>query len=417
MWAEITAVALLLFCGYLLYRLISLQRGLSLIEGLLRDYIDGRLSRRLYLQQKDSIQKVASLLHTLVEQYASITEDASHKGYSLKAVLESIPDGVVLLGPDDRIEAHNPAFKAVAETTGQIQGRRLTEVCRVPEVLRALDRARTGKGIVREEFFHEDRQRHYEVIACPLKIERGGYPPVVLIFRDITEIKRTDQIRRDFVANVSHELKTPITTIKGYTETLLEGAVDDPETAEQFLRTVLSYSERMENLVNDLIQLSKIESGAFKIQKASVLLREVFEEACGVFKRRAEDRGLLLRWEVIPEDLSIEADPLRLGQILHNLLDNAVKFTEEGEVTLKAYQDSQGVIIEVADTGPGVPRWALPRLGERFFRVDPSRSRQLGGTGLGLAIVKHLVLAHGWQIRFDSQPHRGTIVRIMVPVG
>jgi len=411
LWAEVTIVVLAAFCLYLIYRLVYFQKGLAMVSELLKAYIQGDLQKRLYLDRKDRLQEVALLLNSLAEQYAATTADASKKGYSLNAVLESIPDAIVLMSSDERIEVVNPSFeKFVSMRKDEIIGRRLNELVRIPEVFNALDRVKTHEMVIREEFFNDETGKYYEAIACPLRTNSA----VVLILRDITDMKRTEQVRRDFVANVSHELKTPITTIKGYAETLLDGAAEEPETMKEFLQTILSYSQRMENLVNDLIQLTKIESGVLIIKKKEVRILSIFEEVCQSFRTRAEQKALRLYWEVVPESLTVEADPMRLVQILHNLVDNAIKFTEEGEVTLKAYRQDSAIYIEVKDTGIGIPKWALSRLGERFFRVDPSRSRALGGTGLGLAIVKHLVLAHGWQLIFESLQGSGTVVKMII---
>ncbi len=417
MWFELIIFVLISLTVYLLHRVLYLSKGLSLVAELLRAYLRGDLRKRLYPDRKDKLQEVALLLNSLAERYEQAAEDATRKGYSLKAVLESIPDGIALMGSDERIEMINPSFEnLVSMKSSEVIGSRLNEVLRVPEVLGILEKVKKDKVVVRDEFYYDDTERHYEAIACPLKSDSlEDLLPVVLILRDITEVKRTEQIRRDFVANVSHELKTPITTIKGFAETLLDGAMDEPDAEKEFLQNILFYSQRMENLVNDLIQLTKIESGVLTINTTDVSIAEVFNEVCEAFRDRASEKGLRLYHQVQPEDLSIKADPLRLTQILQNLTDNAIKFTDTGEVLLRAFREVSEVVMEVSDTGTGIPRWAIPRLGERFFRVDPSRSRALGGTGLGLAIVKHLVLAHGWSISFDSSPGQGTTVRISIP--
>lgn len=401
-------------CGYLIYRLIYIHKGLSMIVELLRSYLEGDLKKRLYLEKKDKLQEVGFLLNSLAELCEKKAHEATWKGYSLKAVLESLPDAIALLGPDERVRMVNPAFLNLVEISeGDVLERPITEVLNLPEVSRVLEHTRAEGKVKTEVFYDDDRQRYFKVIVCPVAIS-SRESPLVLLLHDISDTKRTEQIRRDFVANVSHELKTPIATIKGYTETLLEGALDEPQTSREFLETILAYARRMENLVNDLLQLTKIESGAIEINKTSLSLKESLGEICSVFYAKASEKGLSLICDVIPEDLTIEADPVRFSQIMHNLIDNAVKFTEDGYVMIKSEHKDRGVIIEVIDTGPGIPKWALPRLGERFFRVDPSRSRSLGGTGLGLAIVKHLVQAHKWKLEFESTPGKGTVARIVI---
>jgi two-component system phosphate regulon sensor histidine kinase PhoR len=214
------------------------------------------------------------------------------------------------------------------------------------------------------------------------------------------------------VANVSHELKTPITAIKGFADTLLEGAIDDKENALKFILTIKANSERINSLVDDLMIISKIELGVIKVEKSLIDITEVFETVTELFQDKAAAKKLFLQASPDPELLQINADKNRLIQILTNLVDNAIKFTEKGGVTFGMEKENGRAAIFVKDTGMGVPAKYLPRLGERFFRVDPARSRKMGGTGLGLAIVKHLVKAHGWNMQIESVHGQGTKVSI-----
>jgi two-component system phosphate regulon sensor histidine kinase PhoR len=249
----------------------------------------------------------------------------------------------------------------------------------------------------------------------------------MLSFHDITRLRQLEDMRKDFVANVSHEIKTPITAIKGFAETLLGGAIDDKENASKFLQTIKNHSERLNSLVEDLLTLSRIELGDIKIEKTAVSLDDVIDTVFTTLRKKADIKGLYLRKE-IPENLGeIRADRNRLTQILLNLVDNGIKFTETGGVTviirsekdliseLKTQNSKLADFLEISveDTGIGIPQKHLPRLGERFYRVDSSRSRELGGTGLGLAIVKHLVKAHGWEMKIESTQGKGTIVSIL----
>ena len=402
-------------CLYLIYRIVYIQKGLSLVRELLMAYLAGDLKKRLYLEREDRLKEIASLLNQLAELCEEKSHEATWKGYSLKAVLESLPDAIALLGPDERVHLVNPAFLRLANMAERdVLERPFAEVLNIPEVSRIVEGARAEGRVKTEVFSDDETQRHFKAVGCPLGNSPKEGLSVVLLLHDITEARRTEQIRRDFVGNVSHELKTPIATIKGYTETLLEGAMQEEETLREFLETILSYSQRMENLVNDLLQLTKIETGVIKIDRQPLSLKDALEGLCRELSERASQKGIALICEVVPEGLNIEADPARFAQIMYNLIDNAVKFTEEGYVMVRAKETDNAVTIEVSDTGAGIPRWALPRLGERFFRVDPSRSRALGGTGLGLAIVKHLVQAHNWKITFDSIPGKGTRVRIII---
>jgi two-component system phosphate regulon sensor histidine kinase PhoR len=233
-------------------------------------------------------------------------------------------------------------------------------------------------------------------------------------FHDITELKKSEQVRKDFVANASHEIKTPITAIKGFADTLLEGALDDKEHAVKFLRSIQSNSERINSLVDDLMTISKIEMGVVKIGKASIGFSDIAQAVQTLLREKAAAKNLSLKISINPDIHEIVADRDRLTQILTNLVENGIKFTEQGGVTFGIDKENGKTIIFVEDTGIGIPKQHLSRLGERFYRVDPSRSRQMGGTGLGLAIVKHLVKAHGWDMQIESTLGKGTKVRIFV---
>jgi two-component system, OmpR family, phosphate regulon sensor histidine kinase PhoR len=221
-----------------------------------------------------------------------------------------------------------------------------------------------------------------------------------------------EQVRKDFVANASHEIKTPITAIKGFADTLLEGALDDKDHALQFLHAIKSNSERINSLVDDLMTISKIEMGVVKVKKQSLRFSDAADAVLAMLSEKAALKNLSLRVAVEPELDNIIADRDRLIQILTNLVENGIKFTERGGVIFGLGEENGRTVIFVEDTGIGIPKQHLPRVGERFYRVDPSRSRQMGGTGLGLAIVKHLVKAHGWDMQIESTLEKGTKVRI-----
>jgi two-component system phosphate regulon sensor histidine kinase PhoR len=256
-------------------------------------------------------------------------------------------------------------------------------------------------------------ERYLSVNVSPL-LYKGEISGFVAVFHDITQMKKLEQVRKDFVANVSHEIKTPITAIKGFADTLLEGAIDDRGDALKFLQTIKANSERINSLVDDLMTISKIELGVIRVEKAAVDMADVAESVSSLLGQKAREKGLSLAAAIAPDHRSLTADKDRLAQILTNLVDNAIKFTERGGVTFGVSAEGDRTVLFVEDTGIGIPAKHLPRLGERFYRVDPARSRKMGGTGLGLAIVKHLVRAHGWDMQIESTPGRGTKVKIIV---
>jgi len=249
----------------------------------------------------------------------------------------------------------------------------------------------------------------------PLRLGPGE-TGVAMVLHDITALRQLEQMRTEFVANVSHELRTPLTAIQGYLETLLGGAMDDPAHARRFLEVVFRHTERLGRLLNDLTDLSNIELGRVSLHIGPMALGEVVESTLDIVRAKAIAGGVTLETR-LPADLPpVAADRDRLAQILINLVDNAVKYTQPGgRVAVEATAGEGQVEVVVVDTGVGIPPADLPRITERFYRVDRARSRELGGTGLGLAIVKHLVAAHSGTLVIESRPGEGTRVRVTLP--
>jgi two-component system phosphate regulon sensor histidine kinase PhoR len=239
---------------------------------------------------------------------------------------------------------------------------------------------------------------------------------VLLVIRDATRSRKLELMRTEFVANVTHELRTPLTSIRGFAETLLEGALEDPETARHFVTIIKRESDQLGNLIEDLLDLSRIESGKWKMHKEPVRLRTLATETVGRLASKANDLGVDLRIE-IPEALPpVPGDPARLAQVLLNLVDNALKYTHAGgSVTVSTEDAGPFVSVRIADTGTGIPKADLPRIFERFYRVDKARSRATGGTGLGLSIVKHIVDAHGGTISVVSDVGQGAVFTFTLP--
>jgi two-component system phosphate regulon sensor histidine kinase PhoR len=277
--------------------------------------------------------------------------------------------------------------------------------------------------------------RQLSASAMPVYGEGSTVNGYVLVFYDLTQLKRLEAIRSDFVANVSHELRTPLTAIKGYAETLLHGALKEPETAARFLTIIDRHSERLSRLIDDLLTLSNLELGKTELRRDPVVFAELVEDVFEVVRDKAERGGVQLRQELADELPVLLADNDRLHQVLLNLIDNAIKYTPTGgTVTVTAnmvrnpkskVQSSDGseseielagawLEVTVADTGCGIPEADIPRLTQRFYRVDKARSRELGGTGLGLAIVKHIVQAHDGFFHIESRLNHGTTVHLFL---
>jgi two-component system phosphate regulon sensor histidine kinase PhoR len=255
-------------------------------------------------------------------------------------------------------------------------------------------------------------ERYLFVWLSPLYYKVGELSGFVALFHDISDFKILEKVRTDFVANVSHEIKTPVTSIKGFAETLLDGALYDKDHAEKFLRTIKSHSERLNRLVEDLLTLSRLELGVAKVNKVRFNLADVIDSVASIMDIQAAEKGIVIARSYESKDITADADRDKTEQVLLNLLDNAVKFTEEGEIIIGIAREPKGHYFFVRDTGVGIPPESISRIGERFYRVDTSRSRELGGTGLGLAIVKHIVKAQGWEMKIESEIGAGTVVKV-----
>jgi two-component system phosphate regulon sensor histidine kinase PhoR len=268
-----------------------------------------------------------------------------------------------------------------------------------------------------ELFLHsEELGQHLEIRGNELKAPDNRVRGFLIIIRDMTRAWQADRVRRDFVANVSHELRTPLTSMKGFLETLLDGAIDDPAQAIRFVKIVHEQTERLESIVNDLLTLARLESESEQpIARESVRVDELVAGVVDACRLLAEQRSMRIHCET-PNDLIVNVNSRLFHQALVNLLDNAIKYSDPGkEIRISVRREAAEVIFEVEDQGWGIEARHLPRIFERFYRVDPSRSRQLGGTGLGLAIVKHVAQIHGGRVTVDSRVGVGTIFRIYLP--
>lgn len=337
----------------------------------------------------------------------------------VSAILDSMVEGVVALDPQGKILVTNPSACRILDLgDGSVEGQSLLEVVRNKELADLVDWCRTlntTDRYRREVDLHSPTPRVLEVNAMPLPLA-NHLIGIVVVLHDITELRRLEQVRAEFVANVSHELRTPLTAIKGYLETLLDESPIEPSTHRRFLEIAHLHAERLGRLIDDLLSLSNIETGKVILHLEGVNLNKVVQEVAAMFEKDATKKGVTFVNRVAPE-IAVQADPDRLSQILLNLVDNAVKFTSTGghvEFDVATCNNGQ-IALRVQDTGQGIPPKDLPRITERFYRVDKARSRELGGTGLGLAIVKHLVQLHSGTLAIESEMGKGTTIEITLP--
>lgn len=341
----------------------------------------------------------------------------------LESIVASIDEGLVITDCDSRILLANDAARALLEL-GNRPTERLADISRDPQVHRAFaDVLATGQRAearVETGTSYQSRKDHriLRLHAAPLRLGGSQVDGVVGAFIDITQLERLERIRQEFLTNVSHELRTPLASITAYVETLLNGGLDDNENSLRFLYTLQRNAERMRDLVNDISELSAIESGSVSLTLQRLPLRQVVDEVFTGLAPRCKKQGVQLHNQVLANCI-VTADHRRLEQILTNLVDNAIKFNRPGgEVTVLADTSDDGShhLIKVRDTGPGIAPEHLPRVFERFYRVDKARSRDAGGTGLGLAIVKHLARVHGGEAYVTSESGAGCEFVIKLPI-
>jgi two-component system phosphate regulon sensor histidine kinase PhoR len=373
------------------------------------DLAAGRLAARAAPDGGDEVSGLARALNRMADTLQDRLAQLGRERNQLRALLDGMVEGVVLTGADGRIVLANEAFRRIFDVRAPVEGRRPLEAARVPALQAAIEDALAAAAPVTREIAVGGASEKILRASLAAIREAGQVVGTVAVFHDVTELKRLEQVRREFVANVSHELRTPLTAIKGYAETLREGALKDPEQAARFVEVIDRHAERLRALIEELLDLSSVEHGQARLVLGPVSVRDAAQQAEAVIRPAAVARRHALAVEVPAGLPPARADRDRLAQVLINLLDNAVKFTPEGgRVRLAARAAGGRVVVEVSDTGVGIPPDDLARIFERFYRVDRSRDRKDGGTGLGLAIAKHLVQAMGGTISVDSRPGEGT---------
>jgi two-component system phosphate regulon sensor histidine kinase PhoR len=344
-------------------------------------------------------------------------------GQQLHAVLSGMADAVIAVDARRRLLFANARADLLFGTTPDSVGRRIHELVRSPSVQDAVDASLAGPSSYRGDLTINEREgvrlgngRHLAVTGTPLP---GSPPPgAVLVFHDVTELRRLERMRQDFVANASHELKTPLAAIRAYTETLLNGALRDENVNVRFLKRIEEQSDRLNRLVLDLLSLARMESGGDTFDHTPIEIGDEIEALAEAHRERAESLGLTYTVDVsgVSPQVRVLADSEALRQMIDNLVDNAIKYSSDGRwVKVHAEESREGVLIRVSDGGIGIPRESLDRVFERFYRVDAARSRELGGTGLGLSIVKHLAQALGGRVSVESRIGQGSTFSIYLP--
>lgn len=370
--------------------------------------------------KKGEIPKITIALNQMARRLNELFKQLSREKNQLEAVLSAMSEGVMVVSRDGKVLISNGALRKMFNLKEDPAGKPYWEIVRNRELTKLVESVlENWNPDDREIFYLYPDERYYFANVIPLD---SPEKEIIVVMFDITDFKRLEKIKADFIANVSHELRTPLTAIKGYTETLEEDAYESPEDQKHFIKIIKRHTDRLINLVSDLLVLSEVEGRDSLSRESSksdfeeISIDEIVKSSIEALRAKAADKCLDVSINAQEENLKINANRFLLEQMFINLIDNAVKYTPDGgKVGISLGRKNSSVSIEISDTGIGIPKEHLPRIFERFYRVDKTRSRNLGGTGLGLSIVKHIVITHGGKIDVQSEQGKGSTFSITLP--
>jgi two-component system phosphate regulon sensor histidine kinase PhoR len=417
---------LFVIAGYISYRTArGITRPIEKITKVAKQITNMNYKARVLSHNNDEVGQLGYAINQMADSLQLQMDQIQENEGRLKGVLENMVSGVMMIDRDERIVLLNPSAEDILGFSSQeLLGKKYNEAKQQYEFTKLIGECLDVREHIRDEMiFYYPAERILEINLSPISQANEEWSGVLVVLHDITAVRRLERMRSEFVANVSHELKTPIAAVKGFAETLLAGALNDKETARSFLQIIFDESERLNRLIGDILELSKIESRRIPLHFSPVHMNEFVSKSLSMLRTEAIKKRIELSMQV-EEDLYLEADEDRLRQILINLLSNGINYTQEGgkvkllvePLAMNKDGDYERLRIIVSDTGIGIPKKDLPRIFERFYRVDKARSRSSGGTGLGLSIVKHLVEMHKGSIRVDSEVGIGTKFTIELPV-
>jgi two-component system, OmpR family, phosphate regulon sensor histidine kinase PhoR len=390
------------------------------IDQLVRQITGGERPHTFLVDGGTLAQRVGLALENIFRRQQQLEQQIAGRESGTQAILGAMQDGLLVVDMGRHITLMNRTFENLFELRNAAVGAPLLETVRHATLDRLIaETLRTGDLMQGELMLTDSKtsaERHVEVSAVPMKDDMDLITGAVLLFHDITQLKRVDQIRRDFVANVSHELRTPLSILRGYIETLLDSPKTSREELARILQIMERHSKRLGLLVDDLLSLAQLEFSSANLEIGEMHLSELFDHVLRDWKERLAGKNLRLIVDLSPDMPPIRADETRLQEVLYNLLENAVKYSREsGEIHLQAAPRGPEIVISVSDNGIGISKDDLPRIFERFYRADKARGREFGGTGLGLSIVKHIAQLHGGRVEAESEPGKGTLIRVLIP--
>jgi two-component system, OmpR family, phosphate regulon sensor histidine kinase PhoR len=417
---------LFIVAGIISYRIAyGLTRPFEKMTRVARQISNMNYQSRVTIRTKDEIGDLGHAINTMADSLQFQMNRILENEGKLKSVLENLMSGVMMIDKDEQIALLNrKAEEILGFSSEELLGRKFHKAKQQFEFTQLIEECIHSEEHIRDEMvFYFPEERILEINLSPMFQANDEFAGILIVLHDITAVRRLERMRSEFVANVSHELKTPIAAVKGFAETLLAGALNDKETARSFLQIIFDESERLNRLIGDILELSKIESKRIPLQFSPVHVKSFMENTLQMLRAEASKKRISLELQA-EDDIYMEADEDRLRQIVINLLSNGIAYTPEGgKVKVKVIplytdggKDPDQIRFIIADTGIGIPKKDLPRIFERFYRVDKARSRSSGGTGLGLSIVKHLVDLHKGHIAVDSETGAGTQFIIDLPV-
>jgi two-component system phosphate regulon sensor histidine kinase PhoR len=413
-WFPVLVTLLLsyLLLIYITIRLISkLAKPVDDAMRVAKELARGNYKARSHEYQLRETGELNHSLNVLARNLEQITELREAEQERMKTVIDNMDSGLLLIDSLGYVNLVNRAYCSIFEVEKDVPNETLYyDIMPNQNVIELVEETFLTEATVRKQVSINvgiDR-KHFHITCVPILGFQGKIKGIVLVFHDITELNHLEQMRKDFVANVSHELRTPVTSLKGFAETLLDGAMENEELRRKFLTIIWKESDRLQNLIQDLLDFTKMEQSNFKLNWQKVDLAGIVDDVTTLLASRSKEKEIEFNVE-LEGNIEIEGDAARLKQILINLINNALSYTPNGgKVCITGREDGDEVVIMVKDTGIGISEEEIPRIFERFYRVDKARSRNSGGTGLGLAIVKHLVEAHKGNIKVTSKKNEGT---------
>jgi two-component system phosphate regulon sensor histidine kinase PhoR len=397
---------------------LFITRPVKEISWVAKGVAKGNLERRASVKSSDEIGDLAKAFNFMLDQIKLKIDEVTASRSRLKAVLLSMFGGVMVTDKKGEIILVNDTLKKELQIKQNPKRRFSLEVIRNIEIQEVIEKVLCKKsGIFSKEItIAEPAKKTFLLHAAPV-LKEGRPDGAVLIFHDITELRRLENIRKDFIANLSHELRTPVTNIQGYAETLLAGAWQDEKNLKEFLNVIYSDTEKLAYLIKDILDLSKIESTDKPLKLDLVNLNNLIRETVKNINKQADEKQIKLELNLDENISKIKVDKIQMQQAISNIIDNAVKYTpKQGEIIVSTTQLKNEVRIDISDTGIGIPDSDLERIFERFYRVDKARSRKLGGTGLGLSIVKNIILNHNGKIWCKSIEEKGSTFSFTLPI-